>query len=155
MLIETTINIRREVLEKIRDAASSANKSKSEIISILLVMFSKGCSQKAIMFSTVRYQQSIYQSSFHRLHVVIKHDIYEKCLDMRKLLKMSVSYILACAVERYLKEIIKSSNEIKDKEITDNYYSNYTFISKYYNGVYSYTIYWGVPDKKTLIKTLQ
>ncbi len=156
MLIETTVNIRSEVLEKISDAASSDNISKSEIISILLVMFSKGCSKRSKMFSTVRYQQANSHRSFHKLHVLIRHDIYEKCIDMRKLLKMSVSYILACAVERYLKEIIISSNEIKDKKITDNYYSNYIFISKWHDdGVYSYTIYWGMPDKKTIMKTLQ
>lgn len=156
MHVETTMNIRREVLDKITDAASSVNLSKSEIISIILVRFSKGCNNKSRIFSTVRYQQASSTRSFHRLHVVISNDIYEKCLDMRKLLKMSVSYILACAVEKYLEEIIKSSNEIKDKRITDNYYSNYIIISKYHDdGIYSYTIFWGFPNKKTLMKTLQ
>jgi uncharacterized membrane protein len=50
----------------------------------------------------------------------LKHDVYEAVIDLRKLLKMSVSFIIANAIIKYLDEIVQNFNN-KNKH-TDNLY---------------------------------
>jgi hypothetical protein len=71
---------------------------------------------------------------------------YEYYLDMRKFYKMSVSFILAYAVMKYINEVV---NELLNgNKNTDNYsYRNYIFIKTTSNETICWQIYWGVPQK--------
>ncbi len=61
---------------------------------------------------------------------------------MRKFFKMSVSFILAYAVMRYLDEVLKRNKS------ADNYcYQNYIFMKEVVNGIICWQIYWGIPQK--------
>ncbi len=64
-------------------------------------------------------------------------------------MKMSVSYIIARAIEFYLNVVIK---ELAKKADTDNYYKEYAFISSKCNGVLYFTIFWSTPLEKILKK---
>ena len=78
--------------------------------------------------SRVKYQERDVKENWHRLHVLMNEYEYEYYFDMRKFFKMSVSFILAYAVVKYLNEII---NELLNRSIsTDKYYfRNYIFIT--------------------------
>jgi hypothetical protein len=100
----------------------------------------------------VQYQKDNDAVNWHRLHVSFSNYSYELALDLRKVLKLSVSYIISLAIVEYLDEIVESLC-IKKKDI-DNYLQNYVFISNDYNGVHYFTTFWGYPSEKILNKHL-
>ena len=58
-----------------------------------------------------------------------------------KLLKMSLSYIVAFAVKKYLKSLL-------DGESTDNYmFANYILAKEEAEGIIYWKLFWGVPKK--------
>jgi hypothetical protein len=97
-------------------------------------------------YSRVKYQNRDEEKNWHRIHIVLNEHEYEYYLDMRKFFKMSVSYILAYSVMRYLDKFM---NELINKNITtDNYYyKNYVFIKETIYGIICWQIYWGIPQK--------
>jgi hypothetical protein len=71
-------------------------------------------------------------------HLTVREDDYEFLLDLRKLMKMSVSRILAYAVKRYLRGL--------KKNITDNNrFFNYTVLREIIDGVICWRFFWGFP----------
>ncbi len=81
------------------------------------------------------YQEQSTPDTWHRFHLQLREDDYEFLLDLRKLLKMSVSCILAYAVRKYLKTI-KTDN---------NRYKNYVIIKNIRSGITFWTLIWGYP----------
>ena len=143
MYLETTVNIKQELLNKLNDASISLKISRSRLIAILLGKAMKINKHSIKMFHRVKYQKSDKETCWHHLHIVLKHDVYERCLDTRKLRKMSVSFILDCAIEELLDEIIRSF--IGNGKLSDNYGSFYAIISDFVEGICYFTIYHGLP----------
>ncbi len=152
MSIETTINIKYDLLAKIADVATSQSISINRIITILIDKMLKRCPIQAKLFNTVKYQETKDDIIWHTLHVSFNEDVYEKALDLRKVMKMSVSFIVARAIEIYLNEVIK---DLSKKGDTDNYSRDYVFISSKYNRLLNFTIFWGNPQDKLLKKYLK
>ncbi len=145
--IETTINMKSDILGKIGKAASAMNISMNRIISILIIRMVHNKFLKIKMFTSVKYQDTGDDIVWHKLHISLSTDVYEKALDLRKVLKMSVSFIIAKAVENILNEII---NDFFKTNKTDNYCRNYVFIPNYHNGVLYFTIFWQYPSDRIL-----
>ena len=143
MYLETTVNIKLELLNKLNNASTSLKMSRSQLAALLLGKAMKINKQAIKMFCRVKYQRSDNDTCWHKLHIVLKHDVYERCLDARKLRKMSVSLILACAIEELLDEIIR--NFSVNGKLSDNYGSFYAIISDFVEGVCFFTIYHGLP----------
>jgi len=68
----------------------------------------------------IKFQSRHNHGVWRTLHIQIRPNDYECMLDLRKLLKMSVSHILAYAINRYLDKLIKS--KITDNIIQTTYY---------------------------------
>jgi hypothetical protein len=146
MLIETTIHIHKNILEVLNRGAARTGRTRTFIIKLLMQRVMRD-NQKIIQTnSRIKYQARDAKESWQRLHVVMNEYEYEYYLDMRKFYKMSVSFILAFSVMRYIDEVM---NELlNDNNITDNYcYQNYIFIKKIIDGVICWQIYWGLPQK--------
>ncbi len=87
----------------------------------------------------VKYQNRSELSAWHTFHLRVRMDEYEYLLDLRKLLKMSVSLILAYAVEKYL----RPQNKF---HITDNNrYKNYIISKEVIDSVICWKFIWGYP----------
>ena len=139
--METTLNIHKNVLEKISAAAILKGISCSAIIGMLLQKVMNENTQSVLMGKLIRYQKRCRPDSWHTFHVTYRDDEYEYYLDMKKFRKMSVSYILAYAVNKYLREIIKGDD-------TDNYrhhFKNYTVVQEYFDTIPSWKLIWGYP----------
>ena len=67
-------------------------------------------------------------------------EFYDKCQDMRRFQKLSVSYILAKAMELYLQEILNGE--------CDNYFHNYIFISFIVNKCPIFIVTWDYPGNE-------
>jgi len=113
MHIETTLNVNVKNMEIISTEAEKAGISRSEFIVNLLKLVMVYDVKKAEVLSTVKYQQSTDNCSWHRFHITLKAEDYEFFLDLRKFMKLSVSRIVAFAVNKYI-------IQVSSKRITDN-----------------------------------
>ncbi len=136
--METTLNIHVDILNKISRAAQSYGTSRSELITTLIKKLMDDIIDPGCLGTMVRYQKRSDPDNWHAFHLQIRADDYEYFLDLRKLLKMSVSLILAYAVNKYLGKQ-KTYN-------TDNYlYKHYAISKEIINNVICWKFIWGFP----------
>ncbi len=152
MKIDTTINVKKEIIERIDMAAEECAVSRTRMVSLMLKRIMREKSADKNRFSRVKYQKRDKSVTWKRPHVYLEHDLYEKIVDARKLHKMSVSFILLVAYNRYFDLIV---NELKNGEDTDRQLRNYICIAKRYREVFSYTVFWDFPSEEELIKVLE
>ncbi|MFC1669404.1 hypothetical protein ACFL20_03375 [Spirochaetota bacterium] len=139
--IQTTLNINKNVLYKLNQASDVSGRSRTELIVMLLKKVMKNDCVKSCIERSIKYQQCNEKKSWHTFHITFRGDEYEYFVDLRKLLKMSLSYILAFAVKKYLNSIISG-------ESTDNYmFENYIIAKEDADGIIYWKLFWGVPDK--------
>lgn len=136
--METTLNVRNDILEKINQAAQLRGISRSEMIIMLIKNVMKDVQNSVRFGIRVRYQKRSNPHSSETVHVLVGMDDYEYLQDLRRLLKMSISLILAKAVKKFLKEIMKKND-------TDNYFKNYILIKEIFNDVICWKLVWGFP----------
>ena len=142
MLIETTIYVHKRILEMLNKRAEITGKSRTFIIKLLMQRVMSDNQKMIKSYSRIKYQERDVKENWHRFHVSMNEYEYEYYLDMRKFFKMSVSFILAYAVMRYLDEVLKRNKS------ADNYcYQNYIFMKEVVNGIICWQIYWGIPQK--------
>jgi hypothetical protein len=136
--METTLNIRTDILKKITNTARTSGISRSQLITTLIKNAMNDISDPGRLGTMVRYQKKSDLKDWHIFHLHIRVDDYEYFLDLRKLLKMSVSLILAYAVNMYLSKLKTFT--------TDNYlYKHYTIIKEIINDVICWRFIWGIP----------
>ena len=144
--METTLNIHAKIATKITIAARTKNISRSELILILIKKIMDDVSQPSRFGAMVKYQERSTGGAWKTFHLVVREDDYEYLLDLRKLLKMSVSHLLAYAIKKFLSRLMKN-------KITDNYqYHNYMVIREIIDNVICWKFVWGFP--RTLEKLL-
>ncbi len=137
--MRTTLNIQLEIYQKLVIAARLNGISNSEMISFLI---KKAVSQGLTpgqLGRPVRYQSKRLPGTWKVIHAKFREDDYEYFLDLRKLLKMSVSLILANSVN-----LILDNGSIKEN--IDNYYfQNYIIIKDFIDNIVVWKIIWGYP----------
>ncbi|HNW29884.1 MAG TPA: hypothetical protein PKN50_15505 [Spirochaetota bacterium] len=137
--METTLNIHTDILEQVNRAARLRCISRSEMIIMLIKRIMDDVSNSVRFGRMVQYQKRSGPDVWHTVHLQVRMDDYEYLLDLRRLLKMSVSLILAYAVRKYL-------NEIMEKKATDNnQYKNYVLIKEIFNATICWRLIWGYP----------
>ena len=150
MIIETTVYIHKNTLVMLNRGAAVTGRARTFIIKLLMQRLMRDNHKMLQSHSRVKYQARADKEEWHRLHMVMNEYEYEYYLDMRKFFKMSVSYIFAFAVRRYLDEVMNEL--INGNIITDNYrFRNYIFIKKIIDDVICWQIYWGVPHKHPIL----
>ena len=147
MVTETTMCVRGETREKLEAASLAAGVSRSRLVSSLLNYASKRMHVDRSSRGGIRYQERLEGIERGRMHLRLRNDEYEFFIDMRKVWKMSVSFLVAYAVELFLDELLQ-----KMTMNPDNYrYRNYAMTKVYAGDVICWIFYWGIPRK--LIKT--
>ena len=144
-MLATTVNLHRDVLARITKVAIRTNKSRRDIIVMLLMRLMRDHHAIYRGFTTVKYQQDDGRNKWHCFHIRFRHDEYEYFTDLRKLCKCSVSLCIALAVDRYLDELtIKFKKKIVDKY---QRLCNYVLRREIIEGVICLHLYWGYPGK--------
>ena len=140
----TTLNIHPEIFKKISGAADKLQKSRRALIVSLLMRLMKDNNRFMGGFKTVKYQPDNKIGKWHCYHISFKQDEYEFFLDLRKLCKCSVSFLLAIAVDCYLDECSQ-----KIKKNMDKYpiFNNYVLRQDVLNGIICWHTYWGFPKR--------
>jgi hypothetical protein len=138
--MKTTLNIHYEILKIITVAAQERAISRSDLIISLLKRVMEDMSTPGDLGRLVQYQKRGKAADWHTFHIKLRVDEYEYFLDLRKLLKMSVSLILSYAVKRYL-------INTPEKNIGDNYpYKNYVIIRELIDNIICWKLVWGYPQ---------
>ncbi len=139
--METTLYVHVDTLAHINKAALALGTSRSKIVKILLKKAMKNIPDPGRMGKLVKYQPRSSRENWHRFHIQLRIDDYEYLLDLRKLLKMSVSSILAYALQKYGDEVINTKK-------TDNYlYRNYLIMREVIDGIICWRFIWGYPPR--------
>jgi hypothetical protein len=144
MIIQTTLYIHKSMLEMLNRGTAITGESRTAIIKHLMQRVMSDNNKMLESYYRIKYQARDEKENWHRLHITISEYEYEYYLDMRKFYKMSVSFILAYAIKRYLNAVIYALLDINKN--TDNYrYRNYILIKKTLDGIICWQIYWGIP----------
>jgi hypothetical protein len=137
--METTLNIRADILEQIAGAALDRGISCSDMVHFLIQKTAKDIAKPKCIGRMVRYQDRRKPEEWHIFHIQLREDTYEYWLDLRKLLKLSVSLILANAVKKYLNKLLQKNN-------TDNYlFKNYIIVKEIMDNIIIWKFIWGIP----------
>jgi hypothetical protein len=136
--METTINMSYEILEVISRTSRAIGMTRSEMIVFLIKKVMENVPDSLPMGTMVRYQERRRHREWRVVHVRVSEYDYEYMVDLRKLLKMSVSLICAYAVQKYLKKPLR-------KRIADNYpfFMNYMVAKEIIDNIISWRIIWG------------
>jgi hypothetical protein len=137
--METTLNMRTDILKRISIAARKSGITRSRIAIYLIKQAMGDINKPEPLGRMVQYQTRRRPEEWQEFHLRLREDDYEYLQDLRKLLKMSVSLILSIAVQRYLVKFSKS-------KITDNYrFKNYVLIKEIFDNIISWRLIWGFP----------
>ena len=141
MLIETTININSMTLRRVLRASGRSGNSRRTIISRLLAKLSIDKKMPPRPWSRIRYQKRDEANKWEESHLYLTPVEYEMFLDMKKIYKMSGSYLVSYAINKYIDELLEE--EIK---IADNYrLINYGLSRYVVKNIVCWTQYWGIP----------
>ncbi len=143
MKIDTTVNLKRINTNKIEKVSNEINVTKNFLISEIVKIIISNCYFTKKEPSRIKYQDRDKKNTWKIMHMYIDYDVYEKCLDMRKIEKMSVSFIINRGINKYLYEVkMKILNKIK----TNDYKHNYVCTAKRHNNQNVISIFWDMPD---------
>ena len=139
-MVETTININFDILGIIDLLARKWGESRTKVIIYLLkrVMFKH--TKQVNINSSVKYQEKDSEGGWHKFHIQLKNDEYEYFIDLRKLLKKSVSAILAYAAKKYIEDVMREG-------FTDNYpFMNYVVAKEVIGDIICWRFCWGISE---------
>jgi len=149
MAIRTTVNINRQLLENLSDASDRCRITKSHLAIILikrlLRITGKRKAEKMLQFaSQVKYQERDNDKrNWRKLHIRYIPGDYEYSIDSRKISKMSVSFLLAEAIRKYLHKVVRII--LRDKNGDSYPDSNYMLGFEIIDGIACWILYWGIP----------
>ncbi len=147
MNIDTTINITDNNTVLLKNSAEKLNVSTNVLIIRLITKFLVNTDRNIKAFQRISYQKKDETECWVQKHLWFSPEFYEKCLDLRKFYKLSLSNVLAVAINLYLVEKLKG--------VTDNYTQNYTFMQSKQAGCGVFTITWGYPGNEMVKELLQ
>lgn len=94
------------VFAKLIRASERTGRSIESIIKQVMRNYAKDHKQMQIKEGTVKYQERDEKNNWKVFRIALDRDDYELFTDMRKVMKKSVSYLVALAVDKYLDLII-------------------------------------------------
>jgi hypothetical protein len=143
MKIRTTANIDRKIAGRICEAAEICGISTHQLVHVLLKIMIK---EKPLSFRfnrSVEYQSRRNKDQWKCFHLELSEAVYESCMDMRKLMKLSVSFLLNYVVEVYLERAVA---EIMDGSASDNYPDIYVIFTHHSPYKSTHTAFHTLPE---------
>lgn len=145
MNIETTTCISYDHLEVLKYHAKYHNMSLRTFISCLIKYAAQFEKANVKYFKQLKYRKR-GQGQWRRLHLVLYEDEYEFLLDVKKLWKMSLAFVIAFCLDNVLEEFLRFLERESHREdyYTDNYrYSGYSFEIGNEENIFYCKFYWG------------
>jgi hypothetical protein len=142
MKIQTTANIEYSVYEKIIEASSDSGIPVKKLVHVIFRILIAEKPLPAEFFSTVKYQRRPEGVKWKCFHLELDEAVYESAIDMRKLMKRSVSFLLDLGVGIYLDRALR---EIDEGVVADNYPNVYFIFIHHSPKTSTYTAFHTVP----------
>lgn len=147
MSIETTLYMKDSIRTKIEQASEHTGLGTSILIVKLMKMLMKDHDIMTRQWCSIKYQQKGATVKWRRKHISIRPVEYESFIDMRKFYKMSVSFLVAFAVDHYLDKLIEELTSAGNNN-TDNYsLKSYTLTKEFIENSLFWTICWELTNK--------
>jgi hypothetical protein len=143
MTIFTTANIDKSTDRRICDAAELCGIKPRQIASILMKILIKEKSLEIRSDRTVEYQARRDKDQWKCFHLELTGAVYGASIDLRNLMKLSVSYLLSYAVEVYLERAVE---EVMNGAVEINYPENYTLFIHHSPERSTFTVFHTAPD---------
>ncbi len=140
--MRTTVNLNLYISNLITNAALLRNISDSEMIVILLKKVLVDLQQPIRMWRLVEYQKRRTHKDWKPVHVNYNENEYEYFMDLKKILKKSLSLIITQAAKKYLKSI----ND--EKKSYNNLCDVYIVAQEYINSTRCLKFLWGFPPQQ-------
>jgi len=140
-MLRTTIYMKKSIFTRIGHAADRLGTSRRAIIVMLLERIRHDIDQFQGDFTLVKYQPRDPRKEWHRFTIVYKKQENELVSDFRRLGKLSVSYFIAKATERYLNEILMEGGSVHNYVELDHYAIGKSIV----NDIICWEFYWGPP----------
>ncbi len=144
MKIDTTINVTDNNTALLRSSAKKLDISINELTIRLIIKFINKKNADFKTFQRISYQKKKDSENWNRIHVWLSSEFYEKCLELRKFCKLSLSFILSLAIKLFLKDVLE--------KVTDNYQHNYLCKYADIDGCRMFTIAWEYPGEENMSK---
>ena len=152
MRVETTVNLAAGTRAALERASGLTGRAKSRLVADAMKRLMKGYGELVRDGRSVRYQERGSGREWRRLHVTIEFRDYEFFIDMRKFCRRSVSFLVSCAVDKHLDEIVEMLIGYVYNEEADNYpFLHYIIIHSTVPGAVCWTIYWGIPENQEIL----
>ena len=144
--METTINMHRETYELLTATAKETGINRSCLIKHAVLFYGEDMGDiSEDFFTSVSYQNSDLKKNWHKFHITLSPAEYNFFIDLRNLLKLSVSRIVATALEKYLELLVHPELALKD---TDNSpVPAYSFQVETGSRPQKHVKWWGIPEK--------
>ena len=146
MIIETTVNISQKNREILYKSSEQTKLSKNDLIKKLIIKFLNHNLENYADQKRIQYQKRNNREIWKSVHIWLTPELYDKCQDLRRIHKLSISHIVAIAIKKYLKEILSGQY--------DNYLRTYMFISFIHYNCPIFIITWDYPGNKMTQKLL-
>ena len=143
--MKTTINMNRHNLARITAAAEILGTDRASVIRELMAYLTQDLPRFRHFFSSVHYQDRDLPENWKVFHITLSSGEYELFLDLRKLLKMSVSLLVATALDEYL-ETLLAAGTLQDQG-DRNTAPAYSFFEKETFGCKMIIYSWGIPKR--------
>ena len=137
-LIHTSLSIKDSHLNNIKMQAEILDISVNDLIVLLLrrAIRDKGINKIQSQNYLIKYQKRTKNYSI--VNIYLSQRDYESVITARRFFKLSVSWILAYALENFLFEVI---NKVKlsltnTRQILNNYLNNHSYLVKIYGKKY-------------------
>lgn len=140
-MIRTTINIGKEELQILTQAAKSHGLKIETLILRLLRHSAKKLKKELVINRSVQYQNSRIHGNWECVHVSLAGSEYEFLIDMRKIHKKSVSRLIAEAINMYLMNESLNLRNILD----NNQYHNYNISKNNMQNIIECSFMWIFP----------
>jgi len=111
-MIKSSVYINKEKLSLLENFSDNNGFSVNEIVTLLLQKILKDGNCTIRKFIAVKYQDDDPDNNWETLTVNFKEVDYELFTDMRKFFKLSVSLLLAKAIDLFLDSLLSEIGEI-------------------------------------------
>lgn len=126
MKVQTSFHINISNFSKLVRASHRTGKSMIALITEMMYQYARDYHSNEIPKRTVKYQDRDIEEHWKIYRVALDPDDYDLFTDMRKVMKKSVSFIIALAIKKYLDKIV---NQLLARSI------NYTRLLYFAGGV--------------------
>lgn len=106
MMYQTSFNMHRLLYIKLAKASNRTGMSMHDLVVQMMYQYAKDHKKMQVEEGTVQYQRHKAVGGWHKFRVALFKKDYELFTDMRKVMKKSVSLLVALAIKKYLASII-------------------------------------------------